>query len=138
MQRAGAIGVTVMLLLAACGGPALGSMEDLNGQLEALQVPDSMVQIEQLYEPECPVTCPSLVRWYDVSGPVESVEGELISRMRAAGLSVREPTTTVRLFTGRSEEHIFFVVLDQPMLDRNTNAPAEADVEISVSVLPEP
>jgi hypothetical protein len=122
----------VVLLAGACSHPPLGSMDDLSRQIDDLMLPASMVELDQAYVADCPATCPSLVRWYDVSAPAESIRPQLQSGIESAGISVNQVTASPGLFAARSEEHIFFFVLDAAMIAGNEHAPLGADVEISV------
>jgi hypothetical protein len=123
------------MLVAACSTAPLGAMEDLNSQIDDLDVPPSMVELDQTYEKDCPSTCSLLVRWYDVSAPVETIRPELLSRFESAGISVNQASASPGLFSARSERYIFFIVLDSEMISGNANAPPGADAEISVHLL---
>jgi hypothetical protein len=137
MRRLDVLISAVVLLAAACSHPPLGSMEDLSRQIDDLEVPASMVELEQTYEGDCPSSCPMLVRWYEISAPMETVRPDLVSSIESAGVSVNQPTASPGLFAAKGEKHIFFVVLDSAMIAGNTYAPPGADAEISVQVLPE-
>jgi hypothetical protein len=112
-------------------------MEDLNKQMDSLDVPASMVELDQSYMKDCPSTCPLLVRWYDVSAQVEEIRSDLLSRIETAGVSVNESSASLAIFSARSEKHLFFVVLDSEMISGNAHAPPGADVEIAVHALPD-
>jgi hypothetical protein len=110
-------------------------MEDLTKQMDGLDVPSSMVELDQLYMKDCPSTCPMLVRWYDVSAQVEAIRSDLLSRIESAGVSVNESSASPDILSARSETHLFFVVLDSEMISGNAYAPPGADAEISVHSL---
>jgi hypothetical protein len=129
--------LSLVLLAAACGRPAFGSKEDLSRQIDNVQLPAPMVEMGQSYMGNCPSTCPLLVRWYDVGGPIDSIRTDIVSSIESAGISVNQASASPGLFAAKNEEYIFFVVLDSAMLARNTHAPPGADAEISVHVLPE-
>jgi len=129
------LSLAIVLFATACSEAPLGSMEDLNKQMDDLDVPASMVELDQTYMKDCPSTCPMLVRWYDVSGQVETIRADLLSRIESAGASVNESSASRDILSARSEEHLFFVVLDFEMISGNTYAPPGADAEISVHAL---
>jgi hypothetical protein len=129
------LSLAIVMLVAACSTAPLGAMEDLNSQIDDLNVPPSMVELDQTYVKDCPSTCPLLVRWYDVSAPVETIRPELLSRFESAGISVNQASASPGLFSARSERYIFFIVLDSEMISGNANAPPGADAEISVHLL---
>ena len=115
----------------------MGSEKDLSAQLDELELPASLVELDQHYSGDCPTTCPLLVRWYDSVVPIEEARGELLASLDAAGATVREPSVSVDLYTARTDEQILFVVLDTDMISRNTYAPASTDIEIAIHTLKE-
>ena len=122
-----------ILLLAACGGPAVGSEEDLAAQLDELELPASFVQLGQHHDGDCSATCPLLVRWYDSVEPLDATRAEARARLEALGATVTEPSPTdLDLLVGRTEDRVFFVVLDADMIAGNEFAPSGTDVEISL------
>jgi hypothetical protein len=110
-------------------------MEDLDSQIDDLDVPASMVELDQAYTRDCPSTCPTLVRWYDVGPPMETIRPDLLSRIESADVSVNQASASPDIFAAKSDEYIFFVVLDSEMISGNANAPPGADAEISVHEL---
>lgn len=122
-----------ILLLGACGGPAAGSEEDLSAQLDEFELPASFVELGQHHDGDCPTTCPLLVRWYDSLEPIDATRAEARARLEAAGAIVTEPSTVdVDMLVGRTEDRVFFVVLDTDMIAGNEFAPSGTDVEISL------
>jgi hypothetical protein len=126
---------TAAFVLTASRTPEMGSEEDLGAQIDALELPASMRQLDETYTKECPSPCPALVRWYDVAAPVETVRADIIARMTAADIKVNENSASQLLFAAANDQYIFFVVLDAEMIAGNVYAPAGTKAEISVHVL---
>jgi hypothetical protein len=131
--------VTVGLFYTMARPPELGSQEDLGGQIDALDLPPSLIQLDESYVVDCPSIgpCPSLVRWYDTTAPAEIVRAEIISHMNAADVEVNENSVNRGIFVGRDDKYIYFVVLDTDMIAGNRHAPPGTKVEISIHVLQE-
>jgi hypothetical protein len=126
----------VTLLFTALRSPEVGSEEDLGEQIDGLQLPASLIELDEYYVADCPTgPCPSLVRWFDATAPVEVIRAEIISHMNASGVEVNENSASDELFSGRDETYIYFVVLDANMIARNRYAPPGTKAEISVQVL---
>ena len=125
----------VALLFTALRAPEVGAEEDLGAQIDGLQLPTSLIELDEYYVADCPGTCPSLVRWFDATAPVEVIRAEIISHMNAAGVELNENSASNQLFSGRDETYIYFVVLDANMIGGNRYAPPGAKAEISVQVL---
>ena len=132
-----AMGVLLFLLATGCGGAEAGSEEDLAGQIDALDVPQTLVELGESYMAECPGNCPGYVRWYDATASADLVRTELQRRMEAAGVGVNEASAGLSIIAASNDTHIFFVVLDAAMISNNEHAPTGADVEISVQLLPD-
>ena len=125
------------MLLSGLKAPEVGSEEDLASQVDGLQLPGSLVALDEHYEAQCPTgtSCPSLVRWFDSTAPDDVVRTEIVSSMNTAGIDVNENSEGYGIFSGRDETYIYFVVLDANMIAGNPYAPPGTKVEISVHVL---
>jgi hypothetical protein len=126
----------VALLFTALRAPEVGSEEDLGAQIDGLQLPASLVELDEHYVADCPTgPCPSLVRWFDATAPVDVIRAEIISHMNAAGVEINESSASYGVFAVRDETYIYFVVLDAKMIAGNRYAPPGTKAEISVHVL---
>ena len=128
--------LAVVLLAPACGGPDVGSRDDLDQQIDALNLPGTLVEVDEHYTDECPegLPCPTLVRWFDLSAPAQTVRPEILSSLEAAGVEYHE-TGSVDLISGRDGDYMVHVILEQSMLDQNEFAPPGTKAEVVVSVL---
>jgi len=124
------------LLFTALRGPEVGAQEDLGAQIDGLQLPTSLIELDEYYLADCPTgPCPGLVRWFSASAPVEVIRAEIISHMNATGVEVNENSASNGLFSASDETYIYFVVLDANMIGGNRYAPPGTKAEISVHVL---
>ena len=126
----------VALLFTAWRAPEVRAHGNLGAQIDGLQLPMSLIELDEYYVADGPTgPCPSLVRWYDATAPVEVIRAEIISHMNAAGVEVNENSASSGLFSARDETYIYFVVLDANMIGSNRYAPPGTKAEISVHVL---
>ncbi len=129
-----AVGVAILLPMASCNNPAPGSKEDLVRQVDALDVPASMTQLDDNYLSDCE-SCPSYVRWYDVDASPDAIWRGLRATMKSHGLAVRDAPVEPQIYAATGDAHVFFVVVDRATIANNEFAPDGADVEISVRLL---
>lgn len=92
------------LLFTALRGPEVGAEGDLGAQIDGLQLPTSLIELDEYYLADCPTgPCPSLVRWFNASAPVEVIRAEIISHMNAAGVEVNENSASNGLWRASAE-----------------------------------
>jgi hypothetical protein len=138
------IAVAVPLLCAlvfgvnALRGPAPGSRDDLAGHLDGLE-PSSMQQTREIYnsEEECPTSptlCPSLVRWYSISGPVGEAREAAIARLEERGLEFESNDVEPNLIVARERHYIYFLVFHEPPLDGPLDRVLPPSVEADWSI----
>lgn len=125
-------------LTAACGDAEPGSQEELRAQLDAIDLPAGMEELDDSYVSSSPAPRPALVVWYQVTRPLEEIRVELLGAIEEAGWDVREGAENFDLWSARNAEHILFVVLDPSMIARNQYAPEGTNAEISVMQLDKP
>lgn len=130
------VGLVLLLFVGGCSGSEPGSEEDLAGQVDALDLPPSVVQIGDRYVAECPSPCPVYIRWYDATAPID-LSMELQRRIEATGATINDASAGPTMFYARSRTHVFFVVTDAAMISRNQHAPPGADAEVVVQLLPQ-
>ena len=126
-----------LALVVACGKPEVGSEEELRGQIEAIGLPAGMVELDHAYLEDCRITCPSLVVWYEVIGPVEATRDQLIGALTEGGWEVKDSAAGYGVYSARKEGHMAFVVVNQEMIEKNAQAPLGTKVELSVHRVPD-
>lgn len=113
------------------------SREALEEQIRSLELPMTMVPLDEHYTADCPddpVPCPTLVRWYGLTEPVETVKPRVMAQLHTAGLESIKDLAAVNIISGTRGEHIFFVVLDETRIARdNKFAPGGTKAEVAVS-----
>ena len=137
MRRLQVLCAGVVVLLAACSGPAPGSQEDLAKQIDELELPASFVELGDNYQADCPAVCPVYVRWFDSIEAAETTRTQLFRSFEEAGITLEENSVRPGVLTARGDAYIFFVVTDTEMLAGNQFAPSGTDVEISARALEE-
>jgi hypothetical protein len=133
---AGAV-IAFLLALPGCGSPAQGSREDLAARIDELQAPSIMRPLSDHYNdcsPQKP-TCPSLVRWLELDGPIEAVRDEFISNLRRRGFDPRPTSVDPNVFTRRHGDYLYFIVFGGGSRYPNDQVPSNVDVEFTVTQL---
>jgi hypothetical protein len=123
-------------LLGGCGGsPERGSQVDLTRHIDALEVPDSMVKIQDHFTAKCEGACPSLVRWYDVPGPTDAARSTLISQFSSAGMEPQWSELQPDLMRSTKDGYVYLSVFNGPRHWPSSTVPTNVDAEIIVSPL---
>ncbi|HZA41183.1 MAG TPA: hypothetical protein VFA00_11215 [Actinomycetota bacterium] len=132
------LAIVVGMFLAACGGsPTPGSEDDFKNKLDALPVPSSMSGLEDRYSTDCEVTCPMLVRWYDIAGPVETARSTMLAELEAAGMSPQPNGLEPDVITMKSDEYFYFIAFGKKLRGSDSVIPDHVDADIAVTLLPQ-
>jgi uncharacterized protein YjbI with pentapeptide repeats len=109
-----------------------GTHEDLSRQLEELEVPDSLVMVEERYTERCAAVCPALERWFEVKGSLSRATRSLFSKVRDKS-EIIEPKGADGLLTMQRGDYLYSITFGS-RADKAA-VPAYVDVNISVSPL---
>ena len=120
------------------GGSEIGSREDLGSRIDALNLPTSMRCIGE-YHHEPPRKRlrrhrPSLVRWFSLDGPLELAKEQVLGCFNNVGVKYHVDTIRGTVISAQSGPYVIFVVLDQPMIAKNPNAPPGTKVEVTAKL----
>lgn len=122
-------------LLVACGEAERGTQEDLRAQLEGIDLPTRMVELDRAYMEAQPTMGSTYTVWYQVNGPLEEARAQLVDSLGLAGWDINESSASFSMFAAKRSEHIMFVVLGEAMISQNPYAPPGTGIEISATLL---
>jgi hypothetical protein len=129
--------LTATLLAGCAGSREPGSREDLARRLDGMAVPGAMVEVGELYQKDCGITCPLLVRWYNIPGSLEGARSALLSELDAAGRQPEPNDIEPNLIVLKENGHVTFIHFRNSRAWSGDNIPSYVDADISVRPIPD-